>query len=93
MGKPKIIISDLNKTLIKENSWLTLNVAMGVKLVEDDILMSWGSEGEGIISDAEGQKILCSIYRKRGNPTRDSILKVIGSYTYIEGAQDIVQTL
>jgi phosphoserine phosphatase len=36
MIQPKLIIFDLNKTLIHENSWLNLNVAMGVTRSEDD---------------------------------------------------------
>ncbi len=89
--KPKLIIFDLNKTLIQENSWLELNKAMGVSTEEDDMLMKWGQEGT--ISDAEGQAILCNIYKKRGDSSRSSIEKVLSRYTYLPGAQESVAAL
>lgn len=37
MPKP-IVAFDLNKTLIKENSWYDLNLAMGISAQEDELL-------------------------------------------------------
>ncbi len=34
-----LVCFDLNKTLIKEDSWLNLSLAMGVTQEEDDLLM------------------------------------------------------
>jgi HAD superfamily phosphoserine phosphatase-like hydrolase len=91
MKKPKLIVFDLNRTLIEENSWRDLNMALGVKPAEDDILVNWGHEG--IISDALGQQILCEIYKKRGEPTRHHILSVLGNYVYTPGAEELVAEL
>ncbi len=91
MEKPKLIIFDLNKTLIHENSWQLLNAAMGLTTAEDDMLVSWGNEG--IISDAQGQAIICALYRKRAQPTRENILNVLKSYTYLDYAQSTIQSL
>lgn len=91
MDKPKLIVFDLNKTLIEENTWLNLNLAMGVTRAEDDILMAWGQEG--IISDSEGQALLCSIYQTRGNPTRTNITEIISNYHYLPEAQETVKEL
>lgn len=89
----KLIVFDLNKTLIEENSWLELNLGLGVKQEEDDMLMSWGSEGEGIISDQQGQDILCAIYKKRGDVSRDNIMKILSKYTYKPSAKETVKQL
>ncbi len=89
--KPKLIVLDLNKTLIHENSWLDLNMAMGVTAAEDETLMKWAEEG--VISDVTGQSILCEIYKKRGDVSRDAIWKVISAYSYLPGAKDTVTKL
>lgn len=88
---PKLIVFDLNKTLIHENSWLDLNLAMGVTEAEDDMLMSWAEQG--IIDDAVGQGILTEIYKKRGDVSHDNIWKVITAYTYLPGARTTVAEL
>lgn len=75
---PKLIVFDLNKTLIKENTWEDLNKTMGVTRAEDDMLMGWGKEG--IISDAQGQAILSAIYKMRGDARRSSLLQILGVY-------------
>lgn len=91
MERPKLIIFDLNKTLINENSWRDLNLAMGLTEREDQMLVQWGREG--IISDAQGQQIICSTYKKRGNPTRQNIEKVLHAYTYKTNAKEVVNAL
>lgn len=40
----KLVCFDLNHTLIKENTWLDLNQAMGMTLEEDKILLQWDEE-------------------------------------------------
>ena len=59
---PELIVFDLNKTLIKENSWRDLNLAMGVTPAEDAELMEQARRGE--ITDAEGQAELLKIYQQ-----------------------------
>lgn len=88
---PKLIIFDLNKTLINENTWLNLNIAMGVTQLEDSTLVSWAEQG--IITDKIGQNILCEIYKQRGDVSRHNIKSILNNYTYKEGARKTVQTL
>lgn len=88
MFTPKLIVFDLNKTLIHENSWLDLNLAMGVTQAEDDMLMRWWSER--VISDQQGQDILCALYASRSYPTREAIWDAIRHYTYTAGARELV---
>lgn len=89
--EPKLIIFDLNNTLIRDNSWRNLNLALGVSPEEDDILMKWGSKR--IINDQQGQDILCEIYRSRSDVSRNRIEQILYQYTYIDGAQEIIEKL
>ena len=89
--QPKLIIFDLNKTLIHENSWLDLNLALGVTQAEDDILVSWAEQS--IITDEVGQGILCEIYKQRGDVSRANIESILKNYTYIDGAIETVKEL
>ncbi len=91
MNAPKTICFDLNKTLIKENAWLNLNLALGVTEQEDNILMDWGKRG--IISDAAGQQIILRIYKSSGRHTKQTILQTLFNYTYLEGAQKVISQL
>lgn len=88
MFVPKLIVFDLNKTLINENSWLNLNLAMGVTQEEDDMLMRWWEQG--VIDDQQGQDILCELYKVRGEPSRQNIQSVVGMYSYKQGAKELV---
>lgn len=89
--KPKLIIFDLNKTLIAENTWHDLNMAMGVTPEEDRMFMDWYEEG--IITYEEGQKFLSNIYRERGKATKKRMEEIIGKYEYHEGAEETTKYL
>lgn len=91
MTKIKLIVFDLNETLIEDNSWLQLNRAMGVTQAEDDILMDWGRTG--VINDQIGQSILCEIYKQRAVPSRKNIQKILAIYTYKKDAKETVLEL
>ena len=88
---PELIVFDLNKTLIKENSWRDLNLAMGVTPAEDVELMEQARRGE--ITDAEGQAALLKIYQQRGDVSRPNVEKILWRYTYMSYARDVVSEL
>ena len=88
---PELIVFDLNKTLIKENSWRDLNLAMGVTPAKDAELMERARRGE--ITDAEGQAELLKIYQQRGDVSRSNIEKILWQYTYMPYARDVVSEL
>ena len=88
---PELIVFDLNKTLIKENSWRDLNLAMGVTPAEDAELMEQARRGE--ITDAEGQAELLKIYQQRGDVSRPNVEKILWRYTYMPYARDVVGKL
>ena len=88
---PELIVFDLNKTLIKENSWRDLNLAMGVTPAEDAKLMEQARRGE--ITDTEGQAELLKIYQQRGDVSRPNVEKILWRYTYMPYARDVVGEL
>lgn len=87
----KAVIFDVNGTLVHENTWMDLNLAMGVRPEEDEMLMSWGEQN--IISDQQGQDILCSIYKLRGNPTLEKIVETVSAYTFYSGVKKTIKAL
>jgi len=78
--KIKLISFDINKTLIENNTWLELNLAMGMSKFEDEILMKWHKEG--VIGYGEAQKIIERLYRAGGKATLVKIKEVVSRYTY-----------
>lgn len=89
----KVIIFDMDKTLIQGNSWYKLNIAMGVKPEEDEILYRLGPEKEGVLSYDEWLHILAKLIVKRSRPTREDIEKVILDYKFADGAEKVVNSL
>lgn len=88
-----IIAFDLNKTLIKENSWYDLNLAMGITPQEDEFLYRLGPEGEGILSYVEWIDILARLMKARGKATRKNIEDIILKFTYLDGAKETIKAM
>jgi len=86
--KADLVVFDLNRTVIHENTWEDLNLAMGVTREEDALFMKWYEEG--IVSYEEGQKFLDRIYLSRGKATEQEMAKIMSKYTYREGAKEIM---
>ena len=74
----KLVCFDLNKTLIEENTWLKLNLAMGVTKEEDEMLLR--QYETGVISYLEWQRTLLKIYKKRGDLSLENITENILNY-------------
>ncbi len=87
----KLVVFDLNKTLIKENTWYELNLAMGVTPEEDEQFLRWFETGK--VTYYEGQKFLEQIYLERGQATKENMMAAITNYRYVDGAQETVQYL
>ena len=88
---PKLIVFDLNKTLINENSWLKLNQAMGVTEDEDADLLKRAACGK--ITDSEAQLELLDLYKQRGDVSRAHIAQILTEYTYKPFAREVVAEL
>ena len=89
--QPKLIVFDLNHTLICDNSWRNLNLAMGITPEEDAALMARAAQGE--ISAVEGQAWLLQRYRQRGDCRRVVVRRILSQYTYMPHAQMVVAAL
>jgi HAD superfamily phosphoserine phosphatase-like hydrolase len=88
-----IVGFDLNKTLIKENSWYDLNLAMGISSQEDELLYRLGPEGEGILTFEEWIDILTRLMRTRGKASHQRIEEAILNFNYLDGAKETVSEL
>lgn len=91
MSSIKLVCFDLNKTLIKENTWYDLNLAMGVTPEEDRKLLELYDSGR--LDYVSWQKELESIYIQRNKAHRDEIIRIVSTYSYREGAKEIVRYL
>ncbi|HLD03401.1 MAG TPA: HAD-IB family phosphatase [Candidatus Dojkabacteria bacterium] len=91
MQKIKLITFDLNETLIKENTWKDLNLALGIPLEEDQRLFRQYRNKE--ITYLEWQRTIVDRYKKYANPTRDRMEKIIFNYHFLPGARKAVKYL
>jgi phosphoserine phosphatase len=87
----KHICFDINKTLIEENSWLNLNIAMGVTKEEDEYLFSLYKKE--IITYKEWQDILTKIYIKSKLASFGFMRDVIYNYTYKPEVKETISYL
>ena len=85
----KLIVFDLNKTLIKENSWYDLNLALGITPEEDEKMLNQYLSSE--LSYADWMKKLLDLYKQRGQDTSlQNISRILHNYKYMESAPDII---
>lgn len=90
-NKIRLVVFDLNGTLIRENSWHELNLTLGITEEEDARLLKRHAAGE--ITYLEGQKELEYLYKLRGKAVRARIEQVLYSYTFVPHAVDTVKYL
>jgi phosphoserine phosphatase len=91
MSEIKLVCFDLNKTLVNENTWYELNLAMGVTPEQDESFFNEYRAGR--LSYEDWQKELLKIYLENPNANRDFINKVVSQYSFKDGAREIVAYL
>lgn len=85
----KLVCFDLDQTLINENSWAELGIALGVaKELEDELYRAFKA-GE-ITYDEWNDRVLAE-YMKHNEATRDGITKCFAKYTLAPGAREAVE--
>ena len=90
-SKIRLIIFDLDKTLIKNSSWQRLNYAFGISKKQDQTLLSEYKQGKlGYVSWI--QRLLL-LYLKNYKPSKKDVLTVLKRYTYKKGAKETVKYL
>ncbi len=87
----KLICFDLDNTLTQGFSWERLNLAMGVKLEEDQLMVNWHKEG--VLPYTQWVKILETFYKIRGTATVSNIDKALSRYEYLPGATETIANL
>lgn len=91
MKKPKLVIFDINDTLVHENTWMNLNLALGMTSEEDELL--WRLNKEGTVRNDMWVEIVNGIWHKRGKASKENIEAAVHNYTYIGGAKDVIAKL
>lgn len=87
----KLVIFDINETLIDTHSWPDFNAALGMSPEED--LTLWKLNEEGILSNRNWTEIVNNLYKKRGTPTRQKIEAALLHYDFVPGAKELVAKL
>jgi len=91
MDDIKLIIFDINDTLITTKSWENFNVALGMTPEED--LMLWQLNDQGILSNRHWVEIVNNLYQKRGTPTKNLITDTLLQFEYAEHAKELIAKL
>lgn len=87
----KLIVFDLNETLIDQNSWADLNAVMGITPEEDQHYYQMYYRGE--IDYEQWLKSLQNLYIQRKNPTRQEIAAALSKYEIREDAKETIDYL
>ncbi len=85
----KLVCFDLDQTLINENSWSELSLALGVSKELDDELYRAFKAGE-ITYDEWNDRVLAE-YMKHDDATKQAIVACFSKYTLADGAREAVE--
>ena len=81
----------MDDTLITQNSWYKLNLALGITADEDKEMYDAFVKGDLQYTDWTTK--LVTLYKERGLASKANISKVLGEYTFNQGAVELVQNL
>ena len=91
MKPVKLICFDLDDTLISQNSWYTLNTALGISKELDKHLYEEYESGN--ISYERWNDLLLAEYMRHPDSTRHGITSALTSVRYADGAREAVEHL
>jgi len=91
MNDTKLVCFDVDDTLISQNSWYVLNLALGMTPEED--LEMYEAYGRGDLSYDDWTAKLSALYRERGLATRENVTAALSTFKFKEGAEDLVRDL
>lgn len=87
----KLICFDMDGTLIRENSWYKLNLALGVTAEQDKQM--YDLYGEGKLTYEDWTKNLLKLYKENCLASRDFVRETLVDYELVSGAKDLVDYL
>lgn len=87
----KLVIFDLNATVISHDTWPKFQQLMGMTAEED--LTLWKLNSEGILPDKLWLQVVNNLYRTRGTHTYEEIQKTVLQYEYLPGAKEAVKAM
>ncbi len=87
----QLVCFDLDKTLIKNNSWLNLNLALGMSLEQDEALLR--DYLNNTISYNEWMAQILHIFQEKGLASRHNVETALSRYEYNDGARELVAYL
>lgn len=93
MENKKLVVFDLDGTLIEENSWYKLNIALGVSPEEDEKMFKAYSSGE--LKYKDWLLKLVELYKKGGKANKYNIEKALSleNLTFKIGARETIKSL
>jgi phosphoserine phosphatase len=91
MNDIKLVVFDINDTLITTHSWEAFNVALGMTPEED--LTLWRLNEEGVLSNRHWVEVVNALYQKRGTPTKKLITDTLLEFEYMPHAKELVAKL
>lgn len=87
----KLIVFDVDGTLIRGNSWLSLNLAAGITKDEDYAL--YKAYGEGTLTYDDWTKELVRLYKERGVLNKSVAESALTTYELVPGATELINKL
>jgi len=87
----KLVCFDLDRTLIKENSWYDLNLALGITHEEDTAM--YDDYMAGKFTYPEWTKKLLELFKHNPKANEKDITEILSRYTLVDGAREAVSYL
>jgi len=91
MENIKLICFDMDDTLIKQNSWYELGMALGITPEEDKDMVAQNTLGQ--LPYIDWIKRLENLFKERGEASKENVTRSLFNYEYNAGAKQIVQDL
>ncbi|HVS32000.1 MAG TPA: HAD-IB family phosphatase [Thermoanaerobaculia bacterium] len=84
----RLLVLDMDGTVLAENSWQSLHEAFGLRAEEDAVMLEWYRQG--ILSYADWTRLIEKIYVQRGLATRQRAVTALYGCRIRDGARELV---
>lgn len=87
----KLICFDMDGTLVSQNSWYKLNLALGLTAEQDKQM--YDLYGAGKLTYEDWTKNILEIYKQKGKASKGFVGEVLSDYELVPGVKDLVDYL